>query len=242
MARTVRLGMLTPSSNTVIEPVCAGVIAELPEVTCHFGRFRVTETSLGAAAQVQFGNEPKVTAAQLLADAKVDVICWNGTSGGWLGIDTDRKLCAEIFAATGIPATSSVLALQDLLRGWGVRRLGLVSPYLSQIQDLVIATFGNLGYECVAEQHLGIRDNDAFSTVARDVIAGMVRNVARQQPDAIVTFCTNLRAAPLVAQLERETGIPIFDSTAAGVWGALHRVGIDSSGITGWGRMFSDPH
>src|ERR1700729_499919 len=102
MTQSVRLGMLTPSSNTVIEPVCAGVVAELPEVTCHFGRFRVTETSLSAAAQGQFGNEPKITAARLLADAKVNVICWNGTSGGWLGIDTDRSLCAEILAETGI--------------------------------------------------------------------------------------------------------------------------------------------
>ena len=214
----------------------------MPEVTCHFGRFRVTEISLAAGALGQFRHEPMVAAAQLLADAKVDVICWNGTSGGWLGMDSDRSLCAAIRAATGIPATSSVLALDDLLRRRTVRRFGLVSPYLSDIQHRVMKTFADQGFECVSERHLDIRENAAFAAVAGDAIAALVREVARDRPEAILTFCTNMRAAPLVAELERQTGIPIFDSTAAGLWGALRVAGADATCVRGWGRMFSDTH
>jgi maleate isomerase len=231
--------MLTPSSNTVLEPVCAAVVSEVPGMTCHFGRFRVTEISLGAAALGQFRNEPMLAASQLLADARVDVICWNGTSSGWLGMQSDRELCEEIHAATGIPATSSVLALDDLLRRLRVRRLGLVSPYLGDVQKLVMKTFGGQGFECVAERHLGISENFAFSTVTADTIAEMVRGVAQDRPDAIVTFCTNMRAAPLVAELEREVGMPIYDSTTAGVWGAMRIAGVDTACVKGWGRMFS---
>jgi maleate cis-trans isomerase len=35
----------------------------------------------------------------------------------------------------------------------------------------------------------------------------MTRDVAKDKPDAITIICTNLKAAPSVAKLERETGI-----------------------------------
>jgi len=45
MIRTL-LGMLTPSSNTVLEPVTTALLAEVPEASAHFGRFAVTEIAL----------------------------------------------------------------------------------------------------------------------------------------------------------------------------------------------------
>ena len=73
MTRRVRLGMLTPSSNTVLEPVCAAMLAGIPEVSAHFSRFRVTDISLDAAALEQFRTQPMVNAASLLADARVEI-------------------------------------------------------------------------------------------------------------------------------------------------------------------------
>ena len=46
MSTRTLLGMLTPSSNTTLEPVTAQMISGLPEVSAHFGRFRVTEIAL----------------------------------------------------------------------------------------------------------------------------------------------------------------------------------------------------
>lgn len=235
-----RLGMLTPSSNTVLEPVCAAVLAGVPDVTSHFTRFRVTEISLGTAALGQFENQPMLDAALLLADAKVDVICWNGTSAGWLGLGSDRALCADIVRATGIPATSSVLALDDIFRRTNVKRLGLVTPYRQDVQARVMANFSDAGYGCIAERHLDISENFAFASVTAATLTAMIREVAGARPDAITVFCTNLRAAPLVAALEREIGIPIYDSTSAAVWGALCAAKVDPTLVKGWGRLFSD--
>src|SRR5574341_1414399 len=108
------LGMLTPSSNTTLEPVTARMLAGLPEVTPHFGRFRVTEISLGQQALGQFQLEPMLAAAELLADAHCHSICWNGTSAGWLGFERDRELCRAIEARTRVSACSSVLALDEI--------------------------------------------------------------------------------------------------------------------------------
>src|ERR1700704_3231814 len=105
--KRVLLGMLTPSSNTALEPLTSAMVAQLPGVSAHFARFRVTEISLEAQALGQFDERPILEAARLLADARVDVIAWNGTSSGWLGFDADRALCERITAETGVPACTS---------------------------------------------------------------------------------------------------------------------------------------
>jgi maleate isomerase len=100
----IRLGMLTPSSNTTLEPVTTAMLAPLTSVSLHFSRFRVTDIALTGDALAQFDDRPILAAADLLAHARVDVIAWNGTSSGWLGFDADRRLCERIEAATGIRA------------------------------------------------------------------------------------------------------------------------------------------
>ena len=89
MPRTL-IGMLTPSSNTILEPVTGAMLAGLPDVSAHFGRFRVTEIALSSGALAQFDNREILAAAELLSHARCEVIGWNGTSAGWLGFDARR--------------------------------------------------------------------------------------------------------------------------------------------------------
>jgi maleate isomerase len=55
--------MLTPSSNTTLEPVTAAMLAGLPEVSVHFSRFRVTEIALTDNALAQFDDHAILQAA-----------------------------------------------------------------------------------------------------------------------------------------------------------------------------------
>ena len=110
MSQRTRLGMLTPSSNTTLEPVSAAMLADLPECSVHFGRFRVTEIALSDKALAQFDPSEILAAAELLSHARCDVIAWNGTSSGWLGFDTDERLCEAITGRTGAKACRSTLA------------------------------------------------------------------------------------------------------------------------------------
>ena len=232
------LGMLTPSSNTVLEPITSAMVAEVPDVTAHFGRFRVTEISLGDAALDQFDDAPMLDAAALLADARVHAICWNGTSAGWLGFERDVQLCRAIEARTGVTACSSVLALREIFARTGVRRFGLVTPYLDDIQERTVATFEGAGFTCAAERHLGDKGNFSFSEVGEATIAAMCREVAGTGVDAITIFCTNLRGAPIVPTLEAELGVPIYDTVATAVWKSLKVAGVDPRHVRGWGRLF----
>ena len=40
MSDHTRVGMITPSLNTVLEPVTYALLADLPDVTAHFSRVR----------------------------------------------------------------------------------------------------------------------------------------------------------------------------------------------------------
>lgn len=238
--KRVLLGMLTPSSNTTLEPVTTQMLTGLPEASAHFGRFKVTEIALSERALGQFDAGEILRAAELLAHAKLDVIGWSGTSSGWLGFDRDERLCARITEATGIPACTSVLALNEILRRTGVTRFGLVTPYLDDVQAAIVRNYAGGGFECVAERHLRLQDNFSFSEVGAEEIATMVRDVAKAKPQAIAILCTNLRGAPLVEALEAETGVPIYDSIATVTWQSLRIAGVDTRRVAGWGRLFRD--
>src|SRR3954468_9143970 len=136
--------MLTPSSNTILEPVTTAMLAGLPEVTAHFSRFKVTEIALSGPALAQFDDSEILRAAELLAHAKVDVIGWNGTSSGWVGFDAGRRVCGRRTSAPGIAATPSMLALNEVLASTRVRQLGFVTPYRDDVQDRILTNYGGL--------------------------------------------------------------------------------------------------
>lgn len=235
----LRIGMLTPSSNTVLEPMVAQMLRYLPNVTAHFSRFPVKEILLNSDALDQFSLDGILNAAALLADANVHVIGWNGTSASWLGFDHDEKLCSIITERHGVPATSAVLAINEILDIAGAQRIAMVTPYVDDVQDQILKVYEDAGYSCVAESHAGEHINYAFAEISEDEITRAVREVADAKPDAIVIMCTNLRGARLAHQLEQETGIMIVDSIAAFVWKAVRQAGVDPQRLDRWGRMFS---
>lgn len=234
----IRLGMLTPSSNTVLEPVTHAIVDELPGVSAHFSRFKVTEISLSEGGLAQFESAPFMTAADLLADAKMDVIAWNGTSAAWRGFHEDEALVKIIGSRFGAKATASMIALNDILVEREQKRFALVTPYIDEVQAKIIENYRGAGFDVADERHLGVHVNFDFALIERDAIAEMVRAVAPSRPDAIMIVCTNLNAAPLVAELEAEVGIPIYDSTSAVVWRALQLAGVDARGLGRWGSLF----
>ncbi len=235
---STRLGMLTPSSNTVLEPITAAMLHDLPDTSAHFARFRVLKISMDDDALGQFSNAPMLDAAALLADAQVQSICWNGTSSGWLGFETDRNLITEIEAHTGVKGCSSILAMNELLERLCAKRIALVTPYLPEIQERIVANYRLEGYDVVAETHLGDPGNFSFATYTEDQIFDLCRSVAKEQPDAILIYCTNFRGARMAPIIEDETGIPVLDSVSTALWKSIQVAGGDPKRIKGWGRIF----
>lgn len=234
-----RVGMLTPSSNTVLEPYTSAMFAPFgDDATAIFGRFRVVEISMSEASQSQFTLEPILEAAERLAEARPHLIAWNGTSASWLGLDKDRALCAAITERTGVPATSTILAYADLLRGMGVKRLGVVTPYIEEIETRMIGNYAAQGIEVVSARRLDDKGNYSFATYPPEQVGAMIEDVAEARPDAIAIVCTNFRGAPVAARIEDATGIPVLDSVAVTAAHCLRATGLDPARVTGWGSVF----
>ena len=141
---------------------------------------------------------------------------------------------------TGAKACTSVLALHEIFERTGVRRLGLITPYTTDVQQAIVANYRKGGIEVVAERHLGLQDNFSFSEVDALALREMAHDVAAARPDAIVILCTNLRGGPEVPSLEAELGMPIYDSISAVVWKSLRLAGVDTRRIRAWGRLFQE--
>jgi len=236
----VRIGMLTPSSNTVLEPATNALVAPIAnEVSVHFGRFRVTRIALDGESDHQFAHEPILGAADLLADARPSLIAWNGTSASWRGFDTDDRLCAMIEERTGCPATSAIMGLNEGLALFGVRRIGLVTPYTEDVERAITANYARIGMEVVAARRFDLSDNYAFGTIGAATVREMCREVAAEGAEAVAVVCTNMRG-PLVAQaVEDEYDIVVFDSIAVTLWTALRKLGVDTRPLAPFGRLFA---
>jgi maleate isomerase len=237
-----RFGMLTPSSNTALEPITCAMLAGLEDISAHFSRFKVTEIALSEAATRQFDASEILRAAELLAHAKVDVIAWNGTSASWLGFDHDEQLCERITQATGIRACTTVLAYRDLLRRLANARIGLVTPYTADVQQKIVANWHSQGLNCIAERHLSLADNFSFAEVPEAEVARLCEEVVREGSDVVVVLCTNMRGAGAAERLERKLGVGVFDSIAVTLWACLVATGVDPSIIRGWGGLFTNTH
>lgn len=217
-AVTYRIGLILPSSNTAAESEAFELVGHLADVMIHITRVRVTTVTGDAASGRQFAPAAMVAAAELLRDAHVNVIAWAGTSGSWLGINHERELVRVLSDVARVPATTSTHALIAACRSWNVVKVALVTPYIEEIVNAIRATFASVGIEVVRETHLGITDSFACGEVDDRTLRRSVRHAAEDGVDAVLIVCTNFAAGHLVGALERETTVPIFDSTAATIW------------------------
>jgi maleate isomerase len=238
MTEPKKIGMLTPSSNTILEPVCSRMLNDVPEVTCHYSRFPVTKISLEEDSLQQFNYEPMLRAAELLAHAEVDVIAWNGTSGGWLGLDTDRELCSLITKRTGIPATTSMLAQSDAFLKNNVKTCHLVTPYIAEMNELIKKQYKAIGIETIHIEGAGETVNRQFSQMSNEKMEDMIKSVCSSPADGLSIVCTNFGAINNVEYFEKTYNQTMYDTIAVLVWKSMDMIGVDPSKVKGWGKLF----
>jgi maleate isomerase len=206
----------------------------LPDVSVHFSRFALTAVQVENPAAAYYDSGALLGAAKLLADARCDVICWNGSAGGLVGFERDRQLCREIRHATGIAATTSSLALLEQFNTTGVRRFAMITLNPPEMNRTIIGNFAREGFECVASTHrTDIPDNFSMAQVPPDEIAaaaiGCVQSSGLPKPDALIIYGTNTCGAPAAQDLSRQLKLPVYDSVAWGVLDAMRLCGIGIS-------------
>jgi len=230
----LRLGMMVPSVNRVVEPELP---AMLPEgVAVHTTRLKL----VGVEPDELLAMTEKVEeAAELLADAGADLIVFHCTAVSTFDVHMEASLKRRITDATGKPAITTSEALMAAFRALEARRIVLLSPYPGEINEREIAFFRHHQIAVLHDVGLDIQGGGgAYADVDPASWYRLAMANRREDADACFLSCTTIRATPVIAMLERDLGMPVVTSNQAMAWHALRTCGIRDH-VPGFGRLFT---
>lgn len=211
------IGIILPSSNRVVERVARSILDEQPGIDACFTRVPYAGHPPDGYDMPAFHR-----AAEMLAQARPDVILWNATRGALIGFEPDRRLAAFVEKETGIPCTTTALATVDYLRRRNLRRIGLVAQGADWEGLRLKQTFGAEGVDIVAGHCLGIGDNfEAAGITPEEIRLHAMRLASVPDLDAVLVWSTNLAGHALTRLALNETHVPMLDSTTVGFESAL---------------------
>lgn len=206
------IGVILPSSNRTVERVTRRILEDHPGFDACFARVPYA----GHPAD-GYDLDAFRSAATLLAEAKPGIIVWNATRGASLGFEPDRALRAMIAAETGIPATTTPLALLNLLRARGLRRIAMIAQGDAAYTANLRGTFAREDIDIIADVSLDIADNFAAAWVAPETLEAAALELADSKPDAVLIWSTNLPGHGVAETLDDRLGLPVIDSAALGI-------------------------
>lgn len=215
-----RVGLLIPSSNTVME---VDFYRHLPpSATVHPGRMYMEATTVKGEEEML--DDHCLPTAGDVATAKPDVVVFGCTSAGALrGNAYDGELCRRISDVTGKPTVSVIESVRRRLMGLDVRRVAVITPYIEDLNARIKASVEDDGIEVASIHGMGISVNFNLALVEPPQILAFVRAKLGPAPDADALFisCTNFQAVATLPQLKAVYDMPIVTSNQA----ALEAVG-----------------
>jgi maleate isomerase len=207
-----RLGVILPSSNTTVEYEFSKAL-QGADVSVHYARVPLQEVTV----QGLEGMECKLEeAAQLLADAQVDVVAFACTSGSLVkGLGYDSKLAKRISEVAHCPALTTSGAVLDALRVLNAHRICLGTPYLSEVAAKEVHFLEGNGFEVLKEQSLRIKENLKIGRLTPADAEKLAKTVYVKGADLVFVSCTNFRTFEVLSTLESELGVPVISSNSA---------------------------
>jgi maleate isomerase len=182
----------------------------------------------------------EVEATKLVSDCRTDAIMYACTASTMVrGRAYDLELMELLTEATGVPCWTTTEALLQALRAFDAQRISLATPYPEAIEERELAFLAECGIEVAGTRRMTETDEVAVPTpgeIYRHAREGFVRG-----SDALVVSCLALRSQYVVAELERDLGVPVITSTTATLWAGLRLAGVRDA-LPGWGALMEIPY
>jgi maleate isomerase len=233
-----RLGLVTPSKGWTVEH-------EWPRMLPKGVSYLVARMPLKSTTPEELlkMGEHAIEAAELLASASVDLICYGCTVETVLqGIEYDKRLTDDLERATGVPAKTMAGAVVDSLRELKAQKLAIVTPYIEEINKREKAFMESIGFEVVYEKGLGISETIERAKIPPATVYRLGKEALSNASKADLLFisCGNLRTIEILSALETDTGRPVISSNQALLWSALRMVGVNER-LYGFGSLLERP-
>jgi maleate isomerase len=205
-----RLGLLIPSSNSVME---VDFYRHLPlDVSLHTGRMFMEETT--PEGENLMLDEYVLPTVRALGTVRPHVIVFGCTSAGALrGNEYDRTLCAQIGEMSGGVAVSVIASVRAAIERAGAQRIGIITPYVETLNQKIRASIEADGVEVRGIFGLGITENFAIASVEPEEIVRFAKeSLVGLSIDLAFASCTNFRAMESIRALEDALGLPVITS------------------------------
>ena len=221
--RTARVGLIVPSSNTVMEPDFHRQLGSSAVVSTT----RIFLEDVTREAETQMIEEELPRALKLIRTTAPDVVIFGCTSAGALGkLSHDQGIGARIAeetSARGITVLGSVIAQ---LRSRQPRRLAVFTPYNEDLTRGVAASLAEAGYPPIKALGMGIQSNlDIGRLTPEEIIRFVESQMNGIMADCVFLSCTNLRGVEAIEPLSKKLGIPIMSSNQATIDAVRHAIG-----------------
>lgn len=237
-----KFGVIVPSTNTIVQPEFDGM--RPPGVTNHISRIHIPDMPLHNDADFN-RLIALILAAQhdairrVMTCAPHRIVLGISAVTFWNGLDASRALRREIEAETGLGLSMGADACDVALKVFGVRRIGVITPYQPVGDENVRRYFEESGYEVVALRGLRSASPTLIAHETEETLRAAIEQVNVPEAEAIVQVGTNLAMARLAGEAERRLGKPVLAINTAIYWHALRAMGI-ADPVPGWGSLLAE--
>ncbi len=211
--RARRVGLLIPSSNTMME---TDFIRGLPEyATLHTARMYMADTTVEAESRML--DEFAEPAARDVGSAQPDIVVFGCTSAGALrGNSFDAELCATISEITGVATISTIQSVRNAIVSSGASVVGVVTPYIEELNEKIKASLEADGVHVERIVGMGITDNFAIAMVTPDELCDFAASSFKDcEIELLFASCTNLAGIAARSMLIDRIGVPVVTSNQA---------------------------
>lgn len=234
----VRLGVIVPSVNSVVEAWYPRVVPE--HVSVHFARMLMPAGASSPERIIEMDRTDGVHAIRQLASCRPHAIAYGCTASSVVqGHAFDAHVREEIGAIAGCPGTSATHGIFAACAALGMTRVTAVSPYSDAVDAAEHAFFAEGGIATVAAANLGITDGNGLAAAEPAAILDLVLGAWDPASDGTIIACLNFRSHRVIDELERRTGKPVVTSTQATLWHVLRLAGV-AAPIAGYGRLLRE--
>jgi maleate isomerase len=237
MTEAIRLGVIVPSVNIVVEEWYPRVVPE--GVSVHFARMLITDGS-SPEKIIAMDREDGMRAIRQIASCRPHAVAYGCTASSIVqGHAFDERLRGEIRHIAGAPTTTATDGIFTACRALGLKRVTAISPYTEAVDEAEHRFFAAGGIETVASAHLGITDGFRLAEPEPKAILDLALSAWDPRSDGLVAACLNFRAHSIIDALEARIGKPVVTSTQAVLWHLLRLAGVNTP-IPGCGRLLRE--
>ncbi|WP_168669158.1 maleate cis-trans isomerase family protein [Paraburkholderia sp. SG-MS1] len=235
--KTLRVGMIVPSLNTIAEDDFRSFCPD--DVSYHVHRIRLRKE----AGRVTMDSLTRayleaIDEAGYLKDLSPDALAFNCTGASVAnGKDCDARLAQRMSEALGVPSTNTMVAIKEALHALKADAILHVCPFSDEFSRVERQSLLDSGFNVLRTVSLGFTDAKAAAQMEPAEIARVVRQQVHGDTRAVLLSCANVRAFEAADELERALDLPVVTSNQAVLWSVLNAAGWRGE-IRGAGRLF----